>query len=985
MKNENTCLNNFYVRFPFHSYNFYNDILSNVSDMEQEDFIKRIKNEKGELICSASKSLYDSLDDQNQDKDKKFISLLKYLIRSSTRTTPYGLLSGVVRGSFNDFEDFHIGDFKKKVNIDLEWLLKFSKTCEKKAGNKLRLCFNNSIICHEDRIYKIWASCYAEKKGEIDIKNTNAIKRLIKFCPYGVYKSKSEIYEHLMCEYKTNVNSVFIKFINELIESEILISDFRIPTVNIAQTDYLLSKLNFYGLKEEYKNLESICIRLNRYNDIEINSIDSTKLYAELMKEMEKICVCNNYIKYDMYLSEIVKHPNCEKKDIVNFYNFLNKFDNGKYIYSNYYNLFLDKYGYSCVKYLDMIDPIHGIGYPEKDPSEKNSVNYKKVFNLLFKNKKRTVDLSVLEDKLQFGDLELGDAELSFYVQKDGNNYKYLCSPLVGSNMIGKSYGRFSYLFKEGKFMNYEGNIEKVELSFIPDQERIANVLSCESNSNMILELSMFSESEKKYINLQDLYVFPREGKLHFYNSKDNLVMDFISTNMTNPQLFPKVLRTLVFLTEAKYSNPFILFQYINEFYSHIMYRPEICYKNFIISSERWTLGSELFGQVDNYNEFIKEFDILKKDNQINNKVYVGNGDNYLLLNIENDIHKRIMYEMIRKDNIVNLINYKMIDNNYVLYNENSKYLGEFVFQIKSNKKNKNNQMNLPKYDINSALKNTLISFEECIYMKIFSKKSDQDYLLLSYINPFINKVREKNLINNCFYIRYKEDNDHLRLRLLYDKKKNSLLLSEILEFQNKIYSSGIVSSISFYPYEREYLRYGGEKNIKYFEEYFNAETCDILQFLNMKGSLSKEAFFVCSCISTLNNLNISLERSLKILKIFHLNQSDKKDLQKFKKENKELIDELFGRCPNKIINSKLINIQINEEKFKEKINKGDFENFNLENILLSLFHMRFNRLIGINRQYENKLMSYIENILYTEERRNFYENKKQDKQKYNS
>lgn len=37
-----------------------------------------------------------------------------------------------------------------------------------------------------------------------------------------------------------------------------------------------------------------------------------------------------------------------------------------------------------------------------------------------------------------------------------------------------------------------------------------------------------------------------------------------------------------------------------------------------------------------------------------------------------------------------------------------------------------------------------------------------------------------------------------------------------------------------------------------------------------------------------------------------------------------------------------------------------------LPKILISIFHMHFNRLIGIDRQTENKLNGCTENILYT-------------------
>lgn len=978
MKRKSKCLKDFYIRIPFHSYDFYKDNLKSIEKLNSKKFLDKLRKEKGELICSASNDLYDSLKNGKQDEEKKFLSSLKYLIRSSTRATPYGLLSGVAKGEFSDKEYLNINDFKKKASADLEWLINVAKKMEKRVGKQLRVCFNNSLICHEDRVYNTWASCYTdEDKSKIDIKNTNAIRRVMRFCPYGVYKTIDEIYKYLMKEYQAESTSMFSNFISELINSEILISDLRISMVNNDPMNFLLKKLSFYGLTEEYCQLNSIYIKLDYYNNIKMNSNKAVNVYFELIHDMKKLYKCKNIIKHDMYLERMMKYSNKEKKNIEEFYNFLNNFDDTKYMYSNYYNLFINKYGYTCVKYLDVIDPIYGIGYPKKDILEKSSANYKKIFNLLFKNREKAIDLSVLESELKTNNLDAGNAELSFYIQKEKDSFKYVSSPLLGSNMDGKSFGRFSYLFKNEKFLSHDENNEKIEVSFLPSQERIANVLLCKSKAENILELSSYSEYKSKHISLEDIYVFPHREKLLFYDIKRNKVIDFISTNMTNMQFFPDVLSTLIYLTEAKYKNHFILFQYINEFYSHSLYRPKISYKNFIISPERWTLGKELFDNITDYKQFLSEFKKIKTENKISNDVYVGNGDNYLLLNLKDNIHQEIMYEMVKKNNIVNFIKYEIKANNHIISKNTEKYLGEFVFQMESESQN-TYRMDLPKYDVKCALKNTLILFEECIYMKIFSRKSDQDYLLLTYIKPFIEILNKSHLVNNCFYIRYKDEADHIRLRLLYNKENNSALLTEILNFQNKIYSSGIVFSISFYPYEREYLRYGGEKNIRYFEKYFTAESYDILQYLNKKNNLSKEILFVSSCILTLERLSIPIDKSLKMFRYFLLNKSDKSDLQKFRKHNKELIDIIFKRKDCKSDIYEMINTQKIEYNLKERIKNNSFEEFDLDNIILSLFHMRFNRLIGINRQYENKLMAYIENILYTENKRRFYENKMQ-------
>ena len=51
-----------------------------------------------ENIAINSKSLYESIEKGNGEKNEQRISLIKYLNRASTRTTPYGLNAFVSLG-----------------------------------------------------------------------------------------------------------------------------------------------------------------------------------------------------------------------------------------------------------------------------------------------------------------------------------------------------------------------------------------------------------------------------------------------------------------------------------------------------------------------------------------------------------------------------------------------------------------------------------------------------------------------------------------------------------------------------------------------------------------------------------------------------------------------------------------------------------------------------------------------------------------------
>lgn len=100
-----------------------------------------------EKVSIASPALVDMMDlyIKNPEKlsEKKLVnfqnSIMKYLIRSKNRTTPFGLFSGVGLGKFGDSDTFDVSGakYQKKVNIDSEWLFGFISQLEKVKSQRL--------------------------------------------------------------------------------------------------------------------------------------------------------------------------------------------------------------------------------------------------------------------------------------------------------------------------------------------------------------------------------------------------------------------------------------------------------------------------------------------------------------------------------------------------------------------------------------------------------------------------------------------------------------------------------------------------------------------------------------------------------------------------------------------------------------------------------------------------------------------------------
>jgi thiopeptide-type bacteriocin biosynthesis protein len=129
----------------------------------------------------------------------------------------------------------------------------------------------------------------------------------------------------------------------------------------------------------------------------------------------------------------------------------------------------------------------------------------------------------------------------------------------------------------------------------------------------------------------------------------------------------------------------------------------------------------------------------------------------------------------------------------------------------------------------------------EWLYYKLYTGVKTADLILLEKLYPVILELKEKNLIIKWFFIRYKDTDEHLRIRFLLSKP-NSLaeVIDTIYPVLNSLLEQNSVWKIQTDTYQREIERYG-EKTIEDSETLFWHDSEMILHYLVLKSSFEKE------------------------------------------------------------------------------------------------------------------------------------------------
>lgn len=997
------CCDHFYVRYPFLSYDFYENRIENI------DVIPSVlaKNSLLENIVTSSNQLYLSLKGESKSKSKEE-SCYKYLLRSSIRCTPYGLNAGVGLGKFTDgVMSFELGNNQKNARVDLEWLVPVIKMLEKQIGTELYIKSVDYKESDSLKITNMWNSCFVKNNNNVNdvnyLNNTNLVNKILNFS--SSYQSIGDLLNKLMVWKPVYDFDKLQKVVKDLLDNGFLTSNLR---VSLLCSDPLIEILkvckNFHYESDIILQLEQINLLLTEYNSTLIGK--GIELFNDILCRMEKIYKTKNYVQCELYNLSITRLDKKIKSDIEEFSSFLLKwtYQNS---FNNYITRYKEKYGEEAIRLIDVIDEKYGLGMPEADLN--NSNQFREDFLKAFLN-------TIIEnDKAEYIDLSKSSyfcnrnheknetlfpmsAELSFFIMKDGVNYRYLVSPMIGSEEKWKSFGRFRHLFDNEALVFDESSqegLKEVEMSFYPQKPHVANVVINDSLKKYYTELSEYNLlPDKKRININDVYLFiDKDSQIQFVDKSDESILDFSASNKLVPNFYPKIFQAIntikVNQRNSLESLFFVMKNELKKFDDHI---PEIRYKNFILFSESWKLNKDELYENNVFIDIEKFKYLISAKKSLPNRVLVGPMDHKLILNLSNCSDLQLLYKMVKKDNDL-LLEKVMFDKNNLLLTRNGEhFLGEFVFQLEEfdfkPKEFNFSSERIPFVNNVEMLKETNYVFGEWVTLKLYMNKENENRVIISQFRLLHDTLRKKEAISQFHYLRYIDQYNHLRIRFKINNGKQGVVLNECTKLITLLSSLGLLYNATFDSYLPEYHRYGGKHVINQAENVFYAQSLlsiDLLSLLDNKlTQLNKKHLYVIASYKMIKDMGITDEDILIYLDRYKLEKNKNKEFQEYANVlNKYILTDKFE--DSFYLNHKDTNIMVILEKYsnlhylywKDVCDLYDGDNFTSyikkRYIIVSLLHMFYNRFVSRKDGDERLLIGVLRKMIYIKLQRDRY------------
>ena len=704
------------------------DIKINEDSLKQQWYNPMLK----EAVFLASPYLYSELELLFKNKivnlnktEKLKQSLLKYIIRASTRCTPFGLFAGVSIGNFSNATKIVLDDvfnYERKTRLDMNCLVSLIDYFEKDKSVRNQLLYypNNTLysianqyryveykIQNNERQYSLEA---IEKSPYIDVVFENA----------KAGKLIHELASILVSEEISKEEAT--EFINELINNQILVSELQPSVVGEEPFDTLIDTLKSVKNITEFKSL--ILLKKNISSlDEKVNNLENK--YTSIYKCLDNIKVDYNkkyLLQTDLFVK--TKQSNLNTKyayTILKTLPILCKINSHKTKHKNleqFKKKFIERYETREIPLTQALDIETGIGYIQNN-AVSDTVPFlnditPKILKPRFEVKSNNPAQNILHKKLldvlssSQQQIELTDNDFS-NIEINWANYPNMFSSLIELTTIKKEdyiiinsiggtnasnlLARFCYGNKElnnvvKDICNLEEELsnDKVlaEIVHLPEA-RAGNILQRPHlRSYEIPYLAKSNLPKKSQISINDILVSVRNNQVIL---KSKSLNKEISPRLTNAHNYSyKSLPIYHFLcdmqSQNKINNIGFSWGFLNDDYPFL---PRVIYKNIILSKARWTISiEEVKKMLDNYNDNIMLMTVVvewRKSKNLPKLVQLKEGDNMMFINLENITTVRMLLQNIKMKKKFILEEFLMEETSLVKKDE-KRFTNQFVFSF---------------------------------------------------------------------------------------------------------------------------------------------------------------------------------------------------------------------------------------------------------------------------------------------------------------
>lgn len=694
----------FILRSPLFPLNFVMDLVSGVN-IEEERLIEICRMPVvDEAIFLASPDLYNQMQQwlKGELKDQKkrerlHYSLMSYILRMSSRPTPFGLFAGFSLGKWGEETELELPEqteYERHTRLDMNYLCALAQDLAKHPVIKEKILFypNSSIYAVGDQLRYVEYR-YRQKARRthhiVAVDNSEYLQAVLDRAAKGAYLK--QLAEVLVDDEITLEEAR--EFIEELVASQVLVNQLEPAITGPEFVNQIMDVLEPIQGIDQIKNI-IIHIReaLETIDKSQIGT--TTQNYFQIAEDLKPVGT-DFELKF-LFQTDMVKPTiKCTLEsslvdDALKAFDVMNKLSQkpSSNNLTQFRDAFYERYETREVPLLHALDTEAGVGYRQTGHAgdvsplvddlalpatgeSASDVKWNRIQSLLFQKYKEAMKNEKFEIEITDKDMEPFESDWSdlpdtfsgmVQIVDSGNAenpQKTLMVSGFGGSSAGNLLGRFCHGDeKTDTFVKEIADVEKelrsdvilAEIIHLPES-RVGNVLLRPVlRQYEIPYLAKAAVPEEDQIKIQDLMVSVKHNRVFLRSKRLNKI---ILPHLTNAHNYSfNSLPIYHFLCDLQTQGlrgglGFNWGALANEY----EFQPRVVYRNVVLASAQWTIRKkeiEDLIKIKDDSELVEAFNKFREERKMPPLVLQVDSDNKLFINLENALCIRTLFSIVK-------------------------------------------------------------------------------------------------------------------------------------------------------------------------------------------------------------------------------------------------------------------------------------------------------------------------------------------------
>jgi thiopeptide-type bacteriocin biosynthesis protein len=851
------------------------------------------RREVREALFVASPHLEESIDiwlrDPESNRGKGLEqAMARYFLRMAGRATPFGLCAGYSLGTIAEGTRLVLEPrscWKRRTRLDMGYLSALADVLG--ADPKLRKIFlygpNSSLYRAAGRLR--YAESYMEDKEQkrshsyrlVAVDGTETLNAVLGCARDGASFAQlsSAIVDHDVSLEEAE------EFVAQLIESQILVPDIRLPITGAEATDTLIDqfathaetvpvadvlmqvsdrfiKLDKAGLgnsPEEYRHAAKLLadlppkVELSRFVQVElIKPAPELKLGRSVLAEISRGV---------RLLHRLVRSPRPEPDELTRFR-----------------EAFAARYEQRLVPLTEALDGEIGLGFPVSDnahdrespllrglyfpPTGRESVPWEERDKLLLRKlndalltgeheivlNERDVDAIATPDPLPLPDSFSAIAVIEAVSETAlaNSSFRVLVKGVDGPSgalLLGRFCHADAVLCEQVKsHLRAEETLRPeaifAEIVHLPEG-RMGNVLARPVLRDYeIPYLGHSGVGPDRQIPVTDLYIRMEANVLKLYSAR--LGREVIPRLTSAHDFSSRGIPVYRFLASLQRQNTASLGWSWGAL-EHAPFLPRITSGKLVLARAQWRADKKELRSLAKEHGVaqFRAFQNWRAARRLLRLVALADGDNELPLDLDNVICVETLIDRIKGRDDATLVELFPASDSLCVRGPEGRYVHELIvpFVRSASVATSNSRIDIGAATKIDKVKRSFPPGSEWIYLKLYTGAATADRILCETVAPLVKRLLRSGAVDDWFFIRYGDPDWHLRLRFHGSPTRlRNLVLPAVESAIAPSLRDGRVRRIQYDTYEREMERYGGPKAMQIAEKMFQIDSEGVLEIL---------------------------------------------------------------------------------------------------------------------------------------------------------